>query len=132
MHTYRYFLFIVSLFFYYGCSLKDDKLYKKIIITSNFNIDWYSKSGLTKSYPDYIEIYNVKTQERFVLEGDHIIDDVNFHIGDTLEIMCSRQVDFEFLNKKDTLINELFIKYKKSNLDYNSPVRYEGFKDKDF
>lgn len=123
-------IFVSVLLTFLACGIKDslddDILYKKIIITSNYKIEWYSKSGITRIYPNYIKIIDEKNKTMALLEEEEI-DDINMLVGDTLIITYGRHYNIEFLNKKDTIIKNLFVKYKNSSLDYNSTIKYGNF-----
>ena len=127
MKLVKYVLIFISITSLFNCNLKDDLLYKKVIITSDYKVEWYTKSGLTNVYPEYLKITHRKNETSAILEEPEI-DDINLLLGDTLKIAYGRHYDLKYLNKKDTIINGLLITYEPSKLSYNSTIKNNTFK----
>ncbi|PQL93780.1 hypothetical protein [Apibacter adventoris] len=119
----------ISILLLYGCKgfLKDIDLNRKIIESSKYKIVWYTKGSfsVTKVYPEYIKIINKEEKTNNVIE-ENAIDDINLLLGDTLEITYGRNYILN-KDKKDTVINDLLIRYQDSKLDNNSTVRFKTF-----
>ncbi|MCA4776224.1 hypothetical protein IF128_02575 [Empedobacter stercoris] len=92
---------IFSLFF--GCSnLHEDKtLILKTIESENYKIEWYTKSGLTTVYPNYIDITNKIEHKKHEIVDHLDILDIILIDNDSLFIIYNKNAQLSEIRKND-------------------------------
>ncbi|GEM_PF-5222792 len=86
------FLIITILSTFFGCNnfLEDKELMLKIIESSNYKIEWHTKSGVTKVYPNYIDITNKIENTKYQIVDELDILDINLVNNDSLYIIYNK------------------------------------------
>ena len=113
---------------FFLCSCEDDVLNRKIIESSKYKIEWYTKSGLTKVYPEYVKIYSKDQNKMLELkESNAGMKDMNLIYNDTLIIYYDPYLlDTMFKKKKaDTIFCNLKIVHKSLKKSYGDTFFYE-------
>ncbi|SHL72299.1 hypothetical protein SAMN05443634_11617 [Chishuiella changwenlii] len=86
------FLIITVVLTLFGCKnfLEDKVLMLKTIESSTYKIEWHTKSGITKVYPNYIDITNKIENKKYQIVDDLNILDVNLIGNDSLFIIYNK------------------------------------------
>ena len=119
------FLIITILFTTFGCNnvLEDKVLMLKTIESSTYKIEWHTKSGITKVYPNYIDITNKIENKKYQIIEDLDILDVNLMNNDSLFVIYNKNGKLNEIRK----INEklgLKIIPKNYNIYYTGKKMY--------